>query len=60
MEFGRPGDELTARLAFVDFDGARALVAAESIPADQELDSEFLNTYCLNVVTAVERVVNWL
>jgi aspartate aminotransferase len=30
-EFGRPHDELTARIAYVDFDGARALAALESM-----------------------------
>ena len=29
--FGRPEDEFTARLSYVDFDGARALAAAETI-----------------------------
>ena len=32
--FARPRQELTARLAYVDFDGARALAASEKIPLD--------------------------
>ena len=31
-EFGRGDEELSARLAYVNFDGARALTASESIP----------------------------
>jgi len=58
--FGRPLSELTARIACVDFDGARALIAAESEPLDQHLDTEFLRAYCLNVVTAAQRIVHWL
>ncbi len=60
VEFGRPDDELTARLAFVDFDGARALAAAEVQPKDRPLDEAFLRTYCVQVVTAVERLCAWL
>jgi len=58
--FGRPENELTARLAYVDFDGARALAAAEQVPNDQALGDEFLRRYCDKVVTAMERMSNWL
>jgi len=58
--FGRPESELTARLAFVDFDGARALVAADAVPADQPLDHDFLQVYCVNVVSAAEQLGAWL
>lgn len=58
--FGRPEEELTARLAFVDFDGARALAAAEQIPNDQPLDETFLRRNCDRVVTAMERMSDWL
>jgi aspartate aminotransferase len=58
--FGRPEHELTARLAFVDFDGSRALAAAEQLPSDQPLDAEFLQRNCDKVLTALERMVGWL
>jgi len=58
--FGRPDQELTARLAFVDFDGARSLAAAEQVPAEQELDEGFLRQYTEKVLTAIERVCVWL
>ncbi len=57
--FGRPSEELTLRLAFVDFDGARALAAAEKL-GDAEPDEAFLRQYCINVVTAVERLCDWV
>ena len=57
--FGRPENELTARLAFVDFDGARALAAADQQPADQPLDADFLNTYCSRVVKAIDEICAW-
>ncbi len=59
-EFGRPANELTARLAFVDFDGARALVGAEQIPLDQPLPEDFLQIHCPRVLTAIDRLCDWL
>jgi aspartate aminotransferase len=58
-EFGRPEHELTARLAYVDFDGARTLAAAEQRAADQPLGEEFLSTYCANVVRATDLICDW-
>lgn len=53
-EFGRPDEDLTARLAYVDFDGARALDAVAVIPREQPLDEIFLKRHCGRVVEAVE------
>lgn len=58
--FGRPEQELTVRLAYVDFDGSRALAAAEQIPNDQPLGEEFLRRNCDKVTTALERMCDWL
>jgi aspartate aminotransferase len=58
--FGRPIDELSFRLAYVDFDGARALVAARGIGGRAELTDAFLRNYCHNVVQGVDRIVVWL
>jgi aspartate aminotransferase len=58
--FGRPPEELTARLAYVDFDGARALATAEALPADAPLDDDFLAAYCHAVMTGVDRLCGWL
>lgn len=58
--FGRPSRELTARLAYVDFDGARALTAAEQLGLDNEIDEAFLEAHCENVVQATERICAWL
>jgi aspartate aminotransferase len=59
-DFGRPAIELTTRLAFVDFDGAKALQAANRIPVNKELDNTFLESYCTNVVVGIERLGQWL
>jgi aspartate aminotransferase len=58
--FGRPANELTARLSYVDFDGARALAAAEQIPPHEELSKEFLYHYCGHTIEAVEKLCTWL
>ena len=50
--FGRPADELTARLAYVDFDGAEALAHV-----DGELDDAWLEAHCPRVVRGI-RLLN--
>jgi aspartate aminotransferase len=58
--FGRPANELTARIACVDFDGAKALAAVEQIGADRELGETFLSDYCEKVVVAITKTCEWL
>ncbi len=58
-DFGRAPEELNARLAYVDFDGARALAAIEMIPRDKPVTEEFLRTYCDGVMRAIERIGEW-
>ena len=57
--FGRARGELTARLAYVDFDGAAALAASEHVGLDQPLPASFLEHYCENVVRGAERIAEW-
>jgi aspartate aminotransferase len=56
-DFGRPATEFTVRLAYVDFDGAAALNAAD---IDVPMDASFLGQYCPNVIAAAERIKAWL
>jgi aspartate aminotransferase len=58
-EFGRPAGELTARIAFVDFDGAKALAALEGQPKDAPVSEEFLSAYCDRMLRAVELMGDW-
>jgi aspartate aminotransferase len=58
--FGRPKEELTARLAYVDFDGARALSAAEHLNSGSQINADFLETYCNNILTAADLIVDWV
>lgn len=58
--FGRPAAELTLRLSYVDFDGAKALEAIAALPAGAMPDEAFLRAHCSSVVTVAERMGNWL
>ena len=58
--FGHPPGRLTARLAYVDFDGARTLAFASNSPQENGLEDAFLAQYCGPVVTAVERIGRWV
>ena len=58
--FGQPPEQLTARIAYVDFDGRKALLAASKCPPDQPLDDSFARRHCSRVVEAVERICRWL
>jgi len=57
--FGRPSEEYTARLAYVDFDGAKAIASVEVLAKDKELDIEFLEKNCEKVIIATERLCDW-
>ncbi|MBN96224.1 MAG: aspartate aminotransferase [Deltaproteobacteria bacterium] len=54
--FGRPSDELTARLAYVNFDGAEALRQA----ADLQGEPGALPSACDETVEAVELLADWV
>ena len=59
-EFGRPPGELTARVAYVDFDGARALAAVETVETNGSLPEAFLRTFCGKILTAIDRIGEWV
>lgn len=56
-DFGRPAAELSLRLAYVDFDGAQALAAADPEVA---IDEAFLRAHSPRVVEAMARMTAWL
>ncbi len=56
-DFGRDERELTARLAFVDFDGEQALAA---YPDQGVVDEAFIGEHCGRTIEAMRRVVDWL
>ncbi len=58
--FGMTPRDLQARLAFVDFDGEKAIKALENEPLNEPLSDTFLKTYCNRVTTAIERLTDWI
>jgi len=58
--FGRSEQELTARLAYVDFDGAKALTASEAISLEQALPDKFVDQWCRGVIEATRRIADWV
>jgi len=54
--FGRPDEELSLRLAFVDFDGTAALNALSD---GETLDETFLRRHAPRVVDGIEAMARW-
>ncbi len=59
MVFERPKKELTARLAYVNFNGVKALAASEKIPLEKKLPREFLETWCSDTLEGMKRIAQW-
>ncbi len=57
--FGRPHEELTARISFVDFDGDKALRMLRENTSSRAIDEENLRRLCGPTVTAIERLSAW-
>ena len=60
FDFGRPSNELTARLSYVDFDGADALKVSATEYAEKPLDMKFIRRCCPNMLEAMDRIEKWL
>ena len=59
-DFGFPPDNLSARLAFVDFDGAGALALAGGSYGEKDLDDPFVEEACPRLKLAMDRLEDWL
>ncbi|MCD8492561.1 MAG: aminotransferase class I/II-fold pyridoxal phosphate-dependent enzyme [Geovibrio sp.] len=57
--FGRPADELTLRLSYVDFDGGAAIEKSEQLGRDAVLGDDFLREKCKNTVEAIDAMGAW-
>jgi aspartate aminotransferase len=58
-DFGRDPEELTARMAFVDFDGELALKAASGEYANKRIDESFVKRYAPRLVDAFSQLTAW-
>ena len=59
QDFGRPAEELTARIAYVNFDGERVLEAAAAMPSEVALDESFLRRNCEDTLDAIDLICDW-
>ncbi|MGW8315794.1 MAG: pyridoxal phosphate-dependent aminotransferase [Bacteroidales bacterium] len=58
-EFGRDPDELTARIALVDFEGEEALKVAAAIDQGKNLNGAFVQQVAPRLVEAFDRMAEW-
>ncbi|MCL7413868.1 MAG: aminotransferase class I/II-fold pyridoxal phosphate-dependent enzyme, partial [ANME-2 cluster archaeon] len=58
--FEYPCHKLTARLSYVDFDGARSLCASETIPLHRELPGDFTEQICAKTFEGVRKIADWI
>lgn len=58
-DFGRQPEELTARIAYVDFNGTRALESAYQY-GDKPLGEDFVLKNCGRLIKAFDKLGNWL
>ena len=60
VAFGRSRADLTARLAFVDFDGARALAASETVSLDHPLPDGMIDQQCGHLLEGMGKLAAWV
>ena len=58
--FGCDAKTLTLRLAYVDFDGAKALDMAGRQPGDETMSHEALQSFAPHVLMALDRMEAWI
>jgi aspartate aminotransferase len=58
--FGRPSSELTARIAYVDFNGEEAMKAVEGTRENNNIDDNFVKNHCSNTIQAIDKICEWI
>jgi aspartate aminotransferase len=58
--FERPEYELTARLSYINFNGAKALAASETIPPHDRLSDEFISNACPDTLEGIKKIAEWI
>jgi aspartate aminotransferase len=59
IDFLRPEKELTIRISYVDFDGAKALIGSRETRLIDNLPENFNMKYCPKVIEAMKKIVEW-
>jgi len=57
--FGMESSHLSARLAYVEFDGVAALAASEKLGLQNKLDETFLRQHLAKTVRGIEQLCRW-
>ena len=60
VSFGMQPEELIVRIAYVDIDGTKALNEAKMYNSPDEINDEFLEHYCGNVLKAINLIIDWI
>ena len=60
LDFGRQPDELTCRMAYVDFEGEMVLDKAMSDYKNKPVDNEFLEKHCPKMIKSIDILEEWL
>lgn len=58
--FERPSNELTARLAYINFAGGAALAGSEAVPLHEKLPDEYYEKYCPLTLKGCCQIAEWL
>ncbi len=58
--FGRPPEELTARIAYVNFNGNKAMEDALLINSPEKIDDQFIKKYCFDTFKAINLICDWV
>ncbi len=58
--FGRPVEELTARIAYVNFNGNNAMEEAMQRKSKEEIDDNFIKKYCNDTLKAIDLICEWI
>lgn len=58
--FGCNEGDLTARIAYVNFDGGKAINGIDKLLAAEEINELFLKKYCGGTLTAINLICSWI
>lgn len=60
VSFQCPEKELTARVAYVNFDGAKTVGMSDTIPLDDKLPENFGDNCCASVFEVMPKIADWV
>ena len=58
--FGRPEEELTARIAYVNFNGKKAMEEALLLNSKESIDDKFIKICCNDTLKEIDLICEWV